>query len=372
MSRDLTVGGGICLSKALLGSIVEGRSALSVYATYFARFSLVDDDNNLSCLKRGPNSEHKVRNSMFGVSSPDKDPAHFSFDSQFDVERLGNLLGVDIVIYICEMRSGYLSIFHDYRSHDSGDNSRPVVFYLTTPGRRNLRRLYKLSACLDSLFECSPPFFSEVLAPRTQTKDYDRFLDAVAELLELPRLEVGSSEFDGSLKQLLNKTMDSCWATETVDKIYQTWGRQKVAVVAYCRLQKTPAVVTRFGRSGLAETPKSHYFAPILFFGPTDAGSMKQLALDADNFRVVCLYAGGYLSVLSKPYVERVVDSLYRTRLPDKPSANKYLKVEPPSRSSVARAKEERRANSKAAKFAKTKHCVGAPFARSPPTTTTT
>jgi hypothetical protein len=341
LGKDLCSSGNVCLSKALLGAVVPGRSGLSVYADYFKLFSLVDDDNNLSCLKRSRKSERRVRNSMFGSSTPAKDPAHFSFDSQFDVERLGNLLGLDIVIYIADAKFSHLSIFHDFRSHSSSPTPRPCSWFLTTAGRKGTRRLHRLPFDLDSLFETSSPFFSLEDAPRTDSAGYDRFLDAVSQLLELDRLPVGVPELEGNFKQLFRRVSERCWKTTVLDLIERRWAGQKVAIVAYCRLQKTPVALSHFTRGGLADAISSHYFAPLIFFGGSDATSMSKLSLTVDNFRVVCLYAGNYLSVLSPPFVEHVISSLYRTRNSDKPSPNKYLSIAPPSRASVAESRHQ-------------------------------
>jgi len=84
--QDLTKNGKIALSKALLASCDPVKTAEEIYAEYFFPFTLVDEDSNLSCLKSRPQQERKIRNTMFNLKDPLKDPAYFNFTSHTDLK----------------------------------------------------------------------------------------------------------------------------------------------------------------------------------------------------------------------------------------------------------------------------------------------
>ena len=83
--HDLTENGKKSLSKALLGSCDPNKSAEEIYAEYFFPFTLVDEDSNLSCLKSRPHQEKKIRNTMYNLKEPSKDPAYFNFTYHTDI-----------------------------------------------------------------------------------------------------------------------------------------------------------------------------------------------------------------------------------------------------------------------------------------------
>ena len=112
----MTNNGKLCISKALLGSCVPSLTADQVYAEYFKPFTLVDEDTNLSCLKARPNQEKKIRNSMFELRQPTKDPAFFNMAEHTDLNRLAAVLNCDIVVYYTsETFEKFFEIYHDFR-----------------------------------------------------------------------------------------------------------------------------------------------------------------------------------------------------------------------------------------------------------------
>jgi hypothetical protein len=116
---DLTKGGTLCLSKAVLGSCCKPLPAEAVYSEYFKPFTLVDDETNLSCLKSRPNQELKIRNSMFQLSQPLEEPAFFNFNSHADINRLAQVIGKNIVIYFVNEKWSFFEIYHDFRAFNN-------------------------------------------------------------------------------------------------------------------------------------------------------------------------------------------------------------------------------------------------------------
>jgi hypothetical protein len=168
--RDLTENGKICLSKALLSSCDPARTGQEVYAEYFFPFTLVDEDSNLSCLKARPNQERKIRNTMYNLKEPSKDPAYFNFTSHTDLNRLAKAIKKDIVVYYAH-DDGFkiFEIYHDFRGFSqqcplpaAGEDglsmaphsirhrskkifSTPCLYYVLTVKRK----LYKFEQSLD-------------------------------------------------------------------------------------------------------------------------------------------------------------------------------------------------------------------------------
>jgi len=177
---DLTENGKVSLSKALLSSCDPLRTGQEVYAEYFFPFTLVDEDSNLSCLKARPNQERKIRNTMYNLKEPSKDPAYFNFSSHTDLNRLAKAVKKDIVVYYAH-DDGFkvFEIYHDFRgfsqqcppSREDGFSmsphsvrhrskkifSAPCLYYVLTVKRR----LYKFDASLDTIFMSGSYFFAK-------------------------------------------------------------------------------------------------------------------------------------------------------------------------------------------------------------------
>jgi len=163
---DYTKGGKICLSKALLSAVEEGKTGFQLYSKYFEPFTLLAAGTNMSCLHRRKNMQYRVRAQMYG-RCPAKDPAFFSFRNHADINRLAKMMGTEIVIYYAKSGTdfSFLEVFHDFRvlssetfiSKMNRKAFKMLSFVLTSEGE-----LFKMpggsldSACSFRVFHCDP------------------------------------------------------------------------------------------------------------------------------------------------------------------------------------------------------------------------
>ena len=190
-SKDWAAARSSCLTKALLDSVAEqGQSGFDVYYKYLDTCLLYDDDINFSALSRfGHSSRDIVSRYQYRLTSQLEEPAHFSFFSQHDVNRLGSLQGIEIVIYAYDdrrwagripshvdprfwqnhfatpdpaeltRRQERLTVFHDFRALDiSREGANPRAYYIVTC--KQPRRLFRLQDDCD-LDDHVRPWFSD-------------------------------------------------------------------------------------------------------------------------------------------------------------------------------------------------------------------
>ena len=342
--QDLTKNGKIALSKALLASCDPVKTAEEIYAEYFFPFTLVDEDSNLSCLKSRPQQERKIRNTMFNLKDPLKDPAYFNFTSHTDLNRLSKAIKKDIVIYYAhDDRFKFFEIYHDFRgfsqkcpppppqtpqsssSSSSLSNfpvvdgysmhphsvrhrskkifSGPCLFYVLTVSRK----LYKFDSNLDKVFMAGSYFFS---VPQTThhmwwSEDYGGLLARV--------LGVPTPGFP------IPTMLDLAFS---VSRLYQMW-QKKVILVNFCKSnfnQKEARNVSR------RLQPKFSYFFNLGIIGPPGADSVS--ALDLNSFDVaVCFYAQTYACHLRPEFCKEIVTQYMSSCRRDKPKSNNFANI---------------------------------------------
>jgi len=295
----------LSLAKALLGSCVRGKSGEEVYASYFAPYTLIDSDANLSCLKSRPNQERKIRKSMYNSREPSQNPGYFTLESHTDVNRLCKVIDHEIVIYFADdRRFQFFEIYHDFRgfSQSSGREKKTLYYVLTVE-----RKLYKFSQSLDNLFEGSPYFFGlERSRIYSQREDYGTLLARL--------LKVSAPNFP--IKSLL----DLAFCTK---ELYDLWGK-RVALVNFCK--------SNFNQKDLRNSsrrmqPRFSYFFNLGFVGPRlDDPSVKSLDLDSYD-TVVCFYAENFGCILKEPYRRAVLDQYRATTRKDTLSSNNFDKI---------------------------------------------
>ena len=88
-----------CLSKAFLQSLCLNISGVDLYADYFERYLLFDEDTNISALSRFPNSRELLRKKHYRDEHPYAQPPHFNFFSHHDINRLAAYCNKRVVIY---------------------------------------------------------------------------------------------------------------------------------------------------------------------------------------------------------------------------------------------------------------------------------
>ena len=372
LGKDLCKAGAISLSKGLLGNVKDSTSALEIYSEYFSLFCLIDEDTNISAFDRSKDCKEKVRNSMYNISEPAAEPSFFNFSSHHDVNRLGKMLDLEIVIYRDTRRAltprpssfESLEIFHDFRVAGSWRRPRRPVYFVVN----GYRQLYKVDQPLDDYFELKSPYFADSEA-RTRLKLFEDAhirlgnspfssskltLKAAAFLLGLPdptlSPNVVSELFDeegeaASLTELSSKFQEGeglCSAAGCVSalgvKLYELW-KEKIIFVGFCRSLSSVAA----GKSpGKIKNPSKSYFLTVLVVGPA-ATSMKDFDLFAVT-RIVCLYAGDNICLLDRPHVLSVVDHLLQSSDRDKPEGGNYLRLpKRPSRKEAEELRQEKK-----------------------------
>ena len=266
-----------CLTKALLDSVASnGATGFDIYYKYLETCMLFDTDLNFSALCRfGLTSKEIVSRYQFKATSPSEEPAHFSFFSQHDVNRLGSLQGLEIVIYTYDdcnypgrlpshldrrfwkshfetknaaelaRRRNRLTLFHDFRSLEvNKEGANPRAYYIVTC--KAPRRLYRLFDDCD-LDKHVRPWFSDggrVIDARGPSGRVD-FLSACDQSLsshetptisDVPVAEMASaSDFLVINRPFLYDRWSQLYAEESKPGCF--------IVVAFCRLAgKSPLV----------------------------------------------------------------------------------------------------------------------------------
>ena len=331
--RELTNGGKICVSKALLGNCVQSKSADEVYAEYFRPYTLVDEDTNLSCLKSRPNQEKKIRNSMFDLRHPLKDPAFFNFSVHTDLNRLSSVLECDIVIYYTnEMFDKFFEIYHDFRCFnnkieiptedyaaeavDQGEVSKVkktknacLYFVLTVE-----RKLYKFEDSLDEVLERLPGAFFSSQEFRIRNLRFPDYGELLARSLNLPPP-------DFPITSLLDLSF-------SVDRLWDLW-KVKIILVSYCKLNFNQKQLRNASRR---MHPKHCFFFHLGIVGGKvtadereEEGNLAQLIDDISI--AVSFYGPNLAHVLKDEYRKAVITEYKKTSRRDKPLTTNFLNI---------------------------------------------
>ena len=328
----------------MLGSCDSHKSAEEIYAEYFFPFTLVDEDSNLSCLKSRPHQEKKIRNTMYNLKEPAKDPAYFNFTAHTDINRLAKALGKDIVIYYAHDDGfKFMEIYHDFRGfsqrappplsksaaaaaeeEDVVDGflmtpqairhrskkifSSPCLYYVLTVKRK----LYKFNCCLDKVFMAGSYFFARPESTQHMwwSEDYGGLL---ARALGVP-----TPGFP------IPTMLDLAFA---VNRLYDMW-KVKVILVNFCKSNFNQKEVRNVSRR---TQPRFSYFFNLGILSSSSTndakiGSVAGLCLD-DIELAVCFYAQTYACLLSDEFRREVVNQYKCSSRRDKPKDNNFAKI---------------------------------------------
>ena len=334
--RELTNNGKLCISKALLGSCVPSLTADQVYAEYFKPFTLVDEDTNLSCLKARPNQEKKIRNSMFELRQPTKDPAFFNMAEHTDLNRLAAVLNCDIVVYYTsETFEKFFEIYHDFRcfnnkveipaeDYETGGEEESTfkkkirklkntcLYYVLTVERK----LFKFEESLDEVLERLPgPFFS-AQEFRVRNLRYPDYGELLARALNLPPPNF-------PITSLLELTF-------SVDRLWELW-RVKIILVSFCKLNFNQKQVRNVSRR---MQPKFCFFFHLGIVGRLDDEAAEvddaegKLAKLVDDISLaVCFYGPNLAHILKDDYRRAVIEEYKKTSRRDKPKSTNFLNL---------------------------------------------
>jgi hypothetical protein len=342
--RELTKNGQLCVSKALLGSCVPSLTADQVYAEYFKPFTLVDEDTNLSCLKSRPNQEKKIRNSMFDLRHPEKDPAFFNFSIHTDLNRLASVLEADIVIYYTnETFEKFFELYHDFRcfnnrveipvsDYEEDDNDEVTnkedvqirkklkkvknscLYYVLTVGRK----LYKFEESLDEVLERLPGAFFSLHQFRILNLRFPDYGELLARSLDLPPPPF-------PITSLLDLTF-------SVDRLWDFW-KVKIILVSFCKLNFNQKQVRNVSRR---MHPRFCFFFHLGIVAPPPPPSSTEADLDEalslsqrvdDITLAVSFYGPNLAHVLKDEYRRAVIEEYKKTSRRDKPQGTNFLNV---------------------------------------------
>ena len=310
---------GQCLAKALLDNVCPNEEGPAVYKLYFTNFTLADDDSNVSCLESRPEQAQKVFNSAYKIKDPTKEPAFFSFDSFFDLNRLAALLKKNIVIYASsDTKFQTATLYHDFRFLSTLDDAETLFFLVT----RNSRILYKLRAECSSPPDCS--YMSDRVVVHSSADDWGTTLQELTGL---------------ACPVILNSIQHDLHLYRQT--LFETW-RQPVLFVALCKVKlhsKTNAC--------RALKPDSHHFVTVCLVGPP----LVQLShLDLESIEKVVCFVGGprgsaggqHLCLLNDTFRRHVLARLVVNSHKDKLSNADLANLPPVSKAVTAEAKKQR------------------------------
>jgi hypothetical protein len=326
--RELTDNGKLSLSKALLSTCDPLRTGQEVYAEYFFPFTLVDEDSNLSCLKARPNQERKIRNTMYNLKEPAKDPAYFNFTSHTDLNRLAKAVKKDIVIYYAH-DDGFkmFEIYHDFRGFSQkcppappGEDgfsmsphsirhrskkifSAPCLYYVLTVKRK----LYKFDQNLDTLFMAGSYFFA-----RPDTTQYMWWREDYGGMLSRT---LGLSAPGFPIPTLLDLAF-------SVDRLYELW-KVKVILVNFCKSNFNQKEVRNVSRR---MQPRFSYFFNLGIVAPPGSRSVSEVELDSIEL-AVCFYGQSYACLLQDEFRREVINQYKSSSRRDKPSGNNFASI---------------------------------------------
>jgi len=192
---------------------------------------LLDDEINVSCLKRSAKCEKTVKKHLFKTKNPLKEPAFFNFFSHHDVNRIGSQLDLEIVIYTApnlKSKRDFIYILHDFRCLQ-GTTARDVRYYLYLTDSGSLRSLTEpLSLISEKIF-----FSSDAKVYGTTDSANSSLISALDALV---RTDASTNSFDQAAP-LPSLTLNAYELQGQTDLLYRRWNKT-VIVVGFCRLFK--------------------------------------------------------------------------------------------------------------------------------------
>ena len=186
------------LTKALLESLSSTKSGLDLYIDYFEKTQLSDPSSEVgvSALARFSRSRQIIRRLQYKQKDPLHEPPHLSFYSSESLNRLGEINGIEIVIYHYTglapnggdelvWQSKRLEPYHDFRAYSNNQPDLVTVFYVVT-SRKQLFRMPDGFEGFDWCHTIWPPFFADKNAlfstvdlpdmPEPDQNGFDNFL----------------------------------------------------------------------------------------------------------------------------------------------------------------------------------------------------
>lgn len=288
------------------------NSGFSLYADYFEKFCVLDEDVNVSCLKRSAKFERSVRKKMYLWKSPEANPAFFDFFSHHDVNRLGSQLSLEIIIYSAdslEAHDSTATVFHDfrclsYRREGEGEKKQRVYLFATKK-----KQLYSLSSplFLTKFFGASDDDGKKFFLSEDIQLGRGNWLCA----LEQAFCNLGAGRMDSALLKTA-ASMPTVSEISLVDEysrlLYDRWKRT-VVFVGFCR-------DLRSGSWKHKKSASKFYFVTLSVIADLQSSSGGQTLQEMGLFSsesgskaplVFCVYNNQFVTKLSKEFEEEVL-----------------------------------------------------------------
>lgn len=324
LSSDLTAGGSVSPSKALLGACRAGLSAFETYKKYLDHFRLTEADANLASVRREGGVLDRAAAVMFDLEKPENEPSFFSLHSFHDLNRLSALLDAELVVYqapdVADLRR--LTLFHDFRVLSTRPRTR-VHLLLTSRGGTRLFKVHSEGG-LDRLTALQPYLSA---APVPLAANWGTSLSAA---VGLPEVVVSAGDLSAGSLQSCRGELGSAW-------------RETVLVVAHCGSKHR-----RHDNSHLlAKTPSDHHFVTLALV-TWPPGQRLTLEVARSIRKVACVFAGGRaVGLLSEPFRSHVLRRLETTHHLDKFANKDVARLPRVTREQTESARAARRAAKK-------------------------
>jgi len=320
---------GGCLSKGLLDCLAGGRNlGVNLYARYMEETTLIDNDLSFTGLSRfGLVNRTLLKDVQYKLAAPQEEPAHWSIFSECDVNRVGNLLELQIIMYAYEPSPGEriphtttlgfwsdklsegsasrrLWIWHDPRANcQLRSKTLQTKIFIVTP-----KMIFCASNDLGELLDArSHVWFSDIRGPAEETclsvDSFDGdYLAAVDEILGLntPHPESSTSQESERREEKITSLRDFFLCDR--HSLHKRWAAASPCVVLLSYTRKVGNVLSRSSRS-MARAGQLRFTCLAITSELSKEDSRRDFADHAvPEAAVVCFYGPRRFCLLQDPF----------------------------------------------------------------------
>lgn len=348
-----------CLTKAFLDSVCPAKSGPDLYVDYFEKHVLFDEDVGISSLERFENGRSLLRLKDYRITSPHLEPAHFSFYSFHDVNRLAKQLGTEVIVYLHREKNvvqdrvepdffqdELLEPFHDFRclsepdddDDEEDNNSKAVVYIVTSRGKLFKWPEHLAQDVLDLRLDLAAPYFAKEgwlhsrldwSATRLTAADktgFDNLVSLGRSVLEGKDSNDGEdddNDSDGECDDdddndnclVLKRPFEFLLASRTL--LAKAWkkvtGQRSVVVVTFVRNEQRVNRTNHRKHQTRRPGPKQTRFITLAVV-PKLSSETDEIAGDSDkadnvteHSEVLCLYSRNRACLLAEPFRQAVI-----------------------------------------------------------------
>lgn len=313
-SPDLTEGNRLSTSKALLSFLAaeQGQTELQLFESYFKPFTIADEDCNISALERSTGTAEKAVKWFYRFSSPSEHPQYFNFNYYHDLNKLGSVLNLELVIYAVDsvVTPSWIQPHHDFRGVSSPRDSRKAKYFLYD----TRKRLVALRQSADVWFEEHPPIFAAYdsrptfWATNGFDSDHPEFFRESGDCFKCiaeRTLGIVSPVYYGCRAEGNLRILRLADFIGLGSQLYREW-KVPVLIVTFCCQEKTG------GATRLALASKFTTLCCVSE-GGSSAEKVADWNLKGDQIRVLCFFSERFACLLSPAYQKAVIQRHYDT-----------------------------------------------------------